>query len=181
VSGAIISDCGTYRYALWREWTTGEGTCLFVMLNPSTADASEDDPTIRRCIGFAQRWGYQRLAVGNLYALRATDPKALTRTPGPNPVGELMVESNGHTYANANDEWLRRLCMSPDTKRVIVAWGAHPDAQDRAAKVADVLTAHHFPVECLGRTKSGAPKHPLYLAADTEPQHFDPHSSAATR
>lgn len=175
--GAVLSDCGTYRYALWREWMTGEGTCLFVMLNPSTADASEDDPTIRRCIGFAQRWGYQRLAVGNVYALRATDPRVLKTAR--DPVGEygLLAASPRYTYDNRNDEWLRKLAMDPETKRVIVAWGANADPQ-RAAAVADVLTAHYFPVEHLGLTKAGAPKHPLYLAADTEPQHWDPHGRA---
>lgn len=172
MSGAVISDCGRYRYTLHREWLGGEGTCLFVMLNPSTADANEDDPTIRRCIGFAQRWGFNRLAVGNVYALRATDPKALKTEPY--PVGEPMPESNAHTYSNLNDEWLRKLCLDPDTKRVVVAWGANAEPR-RAAQVTDVLTAHHLPVECLGRTKAGHPKHPLYLRSDTPLEHFDPH------
>jgi hypothetical protein len=170
--GAVLSDCGTYRYTLEREWMTGEGTCLFVMLNPSTADASEDDPTIRRCIGFAQRWGYQRLAVGNLYAYRATDPKAMKVAL--RPIGEPLPAGHATTYGNVNDEWLRKLALKAD--RIICAWGANAEPQ-RGREVFDVLSAHSF-VEHLGLTKAGAPKHPLYLAADTEPQHWDPHAQA---
>lgn len=168
--GAVISDCGHYRYALTREWLGGEGTCLFVMLNPSTADASEDDPTIRRCIGFAQRWGYNRLAVGNVYGFRATDPKEMLAASY--PVGEPLPPSRVAEYDNQNDEWLRRLVLDPDTKRVICAWGANVEPR-RARAVTDVLTGDFFPVECLGLTKQGHPRHPLYIKADTEPVHFD--------
>ena len=146
---------------------------MFVMLNPSTADATVDDPTIRRCVGFAKRWGFNRLVVGNVYGLRSTDPKAL-KVEGAEPVGEPLPESHAHTYSNMNDEWLRKLLLGPEPpERVICAWGTHA-APKRAAQVFDVLSAHHFPIECLGTTKHGHPKHPLYLPGDTEPEHFDP-------
>src|SRR6185369_17379869 len=80
---AVISKCGKYRYSLRREWIGGAGTVCFIMLNPSTADASVDDPTIRRCIGFAQRWGYQILEVVNLYAYRATRPRDMFAAADP--------------------------------------------------------------------------------------------------
>lgn len=150
----VISEDGRYRYTLERKWMTGEGTCLFVMLNPSTADASEDDPTIRRCIGFAQRWGYQRLAVGNLYAYRATDPAKLLE------VDPLVA------IGPRDDFWLEAL--SRRAKRVVVAWGANGVALSRAPEVVRRLLERHPAVYCLGTTQNGAPRHPLYVKGDTE-------------
>ena len=79
---ALFSPCGTYRYRLTRRWAEGPAVA-FIMLNPSTADGSVDDPTIRRCIGYGQSWGYGALAVGNLYAFRATEPQELRRARDP--------------------------------------------------------------------------------------------------
>lgn len=179
MTSAVISDDGRYRYALIRDGLGGEGTCLFVMLNPSTADDTVNDPTIRRCIGFCKRWGYERLVVGNLYALRSSHPDALRCQL--DPIGEtglLRVNPDRYTYDNRNDEWLRKLCLDPDVKRVIAAWGNNVPDPRRAAEVFDVLTAHFFPVECLGHTATGAPKHPLArgkhrIPDDFEPVHFD--------
>lgn len=178
---AVISECGRYRYTLVRD--TGldnhEGTCLFVMLNPSTADATVNDPTIRRCKRFAERWGCARLTVGNLYALRSPNPRVLKTQPEPiGQSGLLRTDADRYTYDNLNDEWLRKLCLEPGVKRVIAAWGNNADPQ-RALEVFDVLTAHFFPVECLGLTAKGAPKHPLargkhYVSYDFEPIHFEP-------
>lgn len=156
--GAVISDCGRYRYTLEREWLTGSGTCLFVMLNPSTADASEDDPTIRRCVRFAQGWGYGRLTVGNLFAFRATDPNQLLHAA--DPIGP------------ENDRWLARLC--DQAQRIVIAWGAHPKAQARAeVAMRHVIDRHPYKRPfCLGATKSGAPRHPLYVPGDFEPIEF---------
>lgn len=148
--GAVISEDGTYRYALTRgDWLGGCGAVLFVMLNPSTADASVDDPTIRRCVGFARAWGFARLHVVNLYAYRATDPRELRGAA--DPVGP------------ENDEWIRRL--AEDSDEVVAAWGA--DKQASAPRVARVLSlVAPTPVSCLKLTKAGAPWHPLYVKAD---------------
>lgn len=97
MSGQLIPDggaaiAGEYRYKLWRvTGAPGTSVALFVMLNPSTADATDDDPTIRRCIRFARDWGHARLLVANLYALRATDPRALSRHPDPVGIGRAHV------------------------------------------------------------------------------------------
>jgi hypothetical protein len=162
---AVISECGTYRYALWRCWMTGDGQVLFVMLNPSTADASKDDPTIRRCVGFAQRWGYASVAVGNLYGYRATKPADLSRAD--NPVGEASPRRFGSIYRNENDNWLRKLALQ--SRRVIAAWGANEGpCSTRAAEVTDILAAYAGPIDALGFTKAGKPRHPLYVKGDVE-------------
>lgn len=154
---ATISEDGLYRYSLTREFPhlLGCGTCTFVMLNPSRADADQDDPTIRRCIGFAQRLGYNRLHVVNLYAYRATDPFQLWEVD--DPVGPL------------NDNVLRLAIW--DTDLLIAAWGAHAKS-DRVAEVRRMAMGGNgrYPFLCLGKTKDGAPRHPLYLPADAELQ-----------
>lgn len=147
-----------YRYTLTRGRWLGEGTVLFVMLNPSTADEHQDDPTIRRCVGFAQTWGYARLNVANLYALRATDPRDLFRHDDPvGPGNDLAVIQHAR---NAD--------------AIVVAWGAtqHPQPA-RADHVLDLLDAAHGRVWCLGLTPAtGQPRHPLYVAAATQPVVF---------
>lgn len=155
---AVLSDCGRYRYALWRDTGAlgGEGTVLFVMLNPSTADAETDDATIRRCVRFARDWGYARLAVGNLYAYRATDPNALGEVE--DPVGP------------ENDDWLLELQGSGAT---IAAWGANAWARRRECEAIALLTyGGSLGLDCLGQTKSLAPRHPLYVPATARPRRF---------
>lgn len=150
---AIISDCGTYRYALSRP-REGESAwypaAVFLMLNPSTADADNDDPTIRRCRRFAKDWSCEGLIVGNLFALRSTDPDQLLTHA--DPIGP------------DNDSWLRR--MTARSVTVVCAWGAHPMAVERGVQVARMLTDVGVSLFCLGTTKSGAPRHPLYVRAD---------------
>lgn len=151
--GTQFSPDRRYRYTLERKLGPQPTdrpplTVAFIMLNPSTADAEVNDPTVRRCIGYATDWGFERLLVGNLFALRATDPRELRRAK--NPVG---VE---------NDAWLRRIIEASDL--VICAWGSHSLAAKRA---------HEFfgdsPVRCLATTKDGHPRHPLYLRRDLTP------------
>ncbi len=164
---ATLSGCGRYRYALWRETGClgGEGTVLFVMLNPSTADAEQDDPTIRRCIRFARDWGYAKLAVGNLYALRATHPAALASSD--DPVGP------------DNDEWLTKLASNAWT--TILAWGAHPMAQRRSRDVLQLVeSCSGGTAQCLGQTKSLAPRHPLYVRASKHPEPFRRYAEAVS-
>jgi hypothetical protein len=148
---ATFSACHNYRYALWRQWADGPGV-LFVMLNPSTADAMHDDPTIRRCIGFAKSWGFGSLAAGNLFALRTPSPRVLAAAQS--PVGA------------DNDRWLRRLQRG--AALVLAAWGNHGRMLDRAVAVQRMLTD-----PCtLGLTRAGEPRHPLYVTGRTVPRRW---------
>lgn len=119
------------------------------MLNPNNADAIRDDPTIRRCIGFARRWGFGSVDVVNLFAYRTVDPRRLARLR--DPIGP------------ENDRHLARALRDADL--VVCAWGATPLAHARAAGLRKLLARRA--TLCLGRTKRGAPRHPLYLRADT--------------
>jgi hypothetical protein len=148
-SGASFSQCHRYRYALWRQWSDGPRV-LFVMLNPSTADATRDDPTIRRCIGFAKAWGFGSLAVGNLFAFRTPSPRALAACS--QPIGQ------------ENDRWLRKLQRG--AALVVAAWGNHGSLLERGAAVRALLANP----STLGLTARGQPRHPLYLSARAEPQ-----------
>ena len=167
--GAVISDCGQYRYSLNRSgWMGGTGNVLFVMLNPSTADASEDDPTIRRCIRFARDWGFASLSVGNLYAYRATKPDDLGLL-GQLAVGERARGNHyGPIYRNVNDNWLRSMALQAN--QIVVAWGANEGpVPARAARATEILTTHFGPfLKALGLTKAGHPRHPLYVRADAD-------------
>lgn len=149
---AVISDCSQYRYRLTRQWgdRSNPVACVFIMLNPSTADAAKDDPTIRRCISFAKREGCNLLEVVNLFAWRATDP------------GELP--SVGDPVGPDNDFYLRQP-YDDKPKVVVAAWGACPFAKDRAEYVLWKLLAG-IDVMCLGTTKAGHPRHPLYVKND---------------
>lgn len=145
---AGLSDCGAYRYWLRRSWNSGgDGrTVTFVMLNPSSADHEVDDPTIRRCMGFAKAWGFSTLSVRNLFALRATDPAELLNAQDPiGPLGDIEIQ----------------VATSADV--LVVAWGAKvPFGRDRRALV--LFGAKEL--FCLGVTKGGYPRHPLYVRAD---------------
>jgi len=147
---AIISSCGQYRYRLTRDphdlYAT-RGPALFIMLNPSTADAAIDDPTIRRCSSFAKAWDCAGLVVANLYALRATNPSDLWKHA--DPVGQ------------DNDMHLAALIREHET--VVCAWGANA-RPDRVAQVKAMFHRLSRPV-CLGVTAAGAPRHPLYISA----------------
>ncbi len=151
--GAIISNAEYYRYSLWRIWDDEKPLVLFIMLNPSTADAEEDDATIRRCIRFVQDWGYGGLLVGNLFGFRATQPSELLRQG--DPVGD------------ENDYWLGR--MMTKAEWVVAAWGAN-GTRTRALTIAGLAHDHDQPLFCLGETQDGQPRHPLRLAADTQPE-----------
>lgn len=144
---ATFDPARTYRYKLERHWGDA-APAVFVMLNPSTADAFVDDPTIRRCVAFARREGCGGLVVVNLFALRATDPKALRSHP--DPVGPL------------NDTFLSDARLLGSS--VIAAWGAHGSLHGRDEAVARLLAGRA--VQCLGVTKDGHPCHPLYLPGD---------------
>jgi hypothetical protein len=160
IPGATFDPTGAYRYALWRVWDAKRPPLVFVMLNPSTADGWRVDPTIRRCMGFAQSWGYGALTVVNLFAFRATCPRTLRQAD--DPIGP------------ANDLHLRNAVAS--AAAVVFAWGNHGCLHERDRAVLTLLLAQKrraFPALCcLGTTSAGQPRHPLYVRADTVPQPF---------
>lgn len=148
---AILSKDGLYRYRLGRIIDVEKkSTMMFVMLNPSIANAEMDDPTIRRCIGFAKREGMGKLEVVNLYAFRATQPADLFRAK--EPVGEDNLK---HIEQCAN---------SADI--IVAGWGTHGKDRIVVDAVCDVFKKIGKQVFCLGKTKEGYPKHPLYIRTD---------------
>lgn len=151
--GALISPCKRYRYRLWRAWSREEPVA-FIMLNPSTADGIQDDPTIRRCRGFAEMWGAGGLIVGNLFAYRATDPRELRRVD--DPVGQ------------DNDAALRQIAAK--ASKVICAWGAHGAYRNRDREVLEILRDMRVVPVALSFTKDGHPRHPLYLSYSATPK-----------
>lgn len=150
---ADISPCGRYRYRLTRTLTGPGLPLVFVMLNPSTADSSVDDPTIRRCIGFAERMGRSGIHVVNLFSFRTPYPEEL-RDAHRN--GVQIVGPRGDKVLDA----------LPGT--VICAWGPPkwPFVRERARVVAERITARGIPLYCLGTAKDGSPRHPLMLRGD---------------
>lgn len=183
-SGAEFNTTETHRYTLWRRWYPHQalaragflfgGTLVasdfaappwqapggaeplvcWLMLNPSTADAEKLDPTLRRCQGFTEAWGFKGFVVCNLFGLRSTDPEGLHSVK--DPVGPL------------NDEAIARVV---DRCAITVAgWGVHGTFGDRDTKVRELLGKR--PVWCLGRNKNGSPKHPLYVPAKVTPVSF---------
>lgn len=161
---AVLSSCGRYRYRLGREWADGP-TAVFVMLNPSTADALRDDPTIRRCLGYARAWGCGALVVTNLYAWRATDPAELWTAS--DPVGTDNDKYLSQAATLAAD------CHGP----LIAAWGANarPDRIDAVYSIPGMGR-----LSALAITKDGQPRHPLYLKADLTPRIWVPPANRPT-
>lgn len=163
-----FSPCRRYRYTLWREWSTFEmfDGCndgergsdrareylMIIGLNPSTADETKDDPTIRRCIGFAKAWGFGGLCMTNLFAFRATDPKVMKAAV--NPVGD------------ENDQWLFQ--MADCAGLILAAWGAHGSFLDRDKAIIRAIPKLH----CLRTNADGSPQHPLYVPAATIPVRY---------
>jgi len=147
--GAVISKNGLYRYSLWRIWDESKPKVMFIMLNPSTADGETDDPTIRRCMGFARSWGFGGILVGNLYAYRATNPKELYKAD--EPQGKM------------NPLFLSQMAKKSDT--IVCAWG---DCDFVKKQPKAPLIPSHAKIKVLGLNKSGTPKHPLYVPANVE-------------
>lgn len=155
--GALISECGTFRYRLWRRWDSKLAPLGFVMLNPSTADASEDDHTIRKCIGFAKRLGYGAIEVVNLYAFRATDPENL-RVAG-YPVGP---DNDAHI------EWV----AAHTEGQLICAWGSNAKGHARAEEVLGCIRQWGVKPLALRLNARDVPAHPLMLPYSCVPRPF---------
>lgn len=170
-AGATISSCGRYRYLLWREWrgthnpenwrwlgaNDGAGeplgepkACVFIMLNPSTADGTIDDPTIRRCVNFAKAWRFERLEVVNLFAYRATDPRVILSLPA----DEVIGPENQRYVENAVNK----------AGKVVCAWGSRGTYLGQGETVLGWCDG--APTFALRLTKSGHPGHPLYVKGD---------------
>jgi hypothetical protein len=157
--GALFSPCNRYRYTLWREWDKNwkitDGQVLFIMLNPSTADAQVLDPTVRRCLGYAIDWGFKRMMVANLFALRSTDPAALRQEQDPvGPDNDLAISVGAAT-----------------STLVVAAWGTHGTLKGRDQEVIGLIRKWKD-LYCLALTKEGIPGHPLYLKKDLKPALF---------
>jgi hypothetical protein len=151
--GAIISDCQRYRYQLTRSWD-GTASLPFVMLNPSTADASNDDPTIRRCMSFAKREGAGGIVVANLFAFRATSPSDMKAAADPfGPDNELTLRC------------LARAAVA-SSKLIVCAWGTHGDEFGTNLLAMAIFQQEGAQLVCLGKTKDGHPRHPLYVKGD---------------
>jgi hypothetical protein len=159
---AVLSPCGKYRYRLSRRWGS-EGPCLFIMLNPSTADASLDDPTIRRCIGFAKSWGHGELVVVNLFAVRATNPKDMFSADDP-------VGPDNMRHIKEAADYVVKGVYPEKGGPIICAWGANGSYMGQAETVLGWLKAVYVRPMCLTATKTGQPGHPLYLPKHYEPQ-----------
>ncbi len=162
LAGATISPCGRYRYTLWRKFKNKGSRLMWIMLNPSTANAVDDDPTIRRLISFSKREGAAEMFVVNLFAYRAADPKDLR-----------IVSKVGNDIAGPlNRETVERILYDSDT--CIVAWGNGGSMHRAGREMKKLLdefnnklcSLDRVPVVCLGVTKHGHPKHPLYVAAN---------------
>jgi hypothetical protein len=147
---AIFDTSNSYRYSLWRTWSACHPRIVFILLNPSTADEERNDPTIRRCIGFAQTWKFGSVEVVNLFAYRATDARMLLKID--DPVGE------------ENNYFLMRAVERCST--VVVGWGARGTLLGRDRQVMSLL-AGRKDVYCLGVTKDGQPRHPLYVRGNS--------------
>jgi len=154
-SGAIIE--GSYRYLLWRTWDVSRPRALWILLNPSMADEQLDDRTLRRCKTFSASWQFGGLEIVNLFALRTPYPRDLYQAA--NPVGE---ENEQYIIAAVR----RATC-------IILAWGAHGSYRERDRAALALIKAHTALAPCcLGVTRSGSPRHPLYIARNKQPFPF---------
>ncbi len=154
---AEVSDCRMYRYVLERIWDTSLLATVFIMLNPSTADAKEDDPTIRACVEFAKRWGTGGLTVINLFAFRSTSPEGLNHVFDP--------------FGPFNYRHVENVCKSRDVDRVICAWGSKLPKkwEDEGQTMLKHLHEINVIPYALKLNDDGNPRHPLYIKRDTKP------------
>ncbi|WP_290648480.1 DUF1643 domain-containing protein [Aquisalimonas sp.] len=152
-TGASFSECRLYRYLLWRRWAKGP-TVTFVMLNPSTADETTNDPTVARCQRRAVQWGYGGLFVVNLFAWRSTDPVALYG------LGDPVGPENDHTVRDA----------SRNSELVVCGWGNHGTLHNRGRQVLGLVRSEGVIPYALKITGAGQPGHPLYIGYAVQPQ-----------
>lgn len=175
----LFSPDRRYRYTLWRDWSKqideglhftedphldfypgkSDGYVQFIGLNPSTADETNDDPTVRRCIRYSKSWGFGAYCMTNIFAFRATDPRDMKAAA--DPIGP------------ENDRYLLEVAKSAGF--VVCAWGTHGAFKDRGNHVAELLRSNGIKPYCLKITQGGAPGHPLYLKHDITPMPYGKH------
>jgi hypothetical protein len=147
---SVWSPDNLYRYVLWRTFCEQpRNYVMFVGLNPSTADDTKDDPTLRRCIGFARAWGFDALCMTNLFAYRATDPR--------------QMKGYSRPIGHENDRWLT--ACAREANLVVAAWGTTGQFMARDEEVRSLLDDLHV----LDLTKGGHPRHPLYARGSSRP------------
>ena len=150
--GAIFSEDWAYRYLLWRKWEENLPSILFVLCNPSTADADKLDPTLRRCVAYAQEWGFGQMVIANIFAYRATDPEVMRRKV--DPVGPK------------NNEYIIEAAQRASL--VVAGWGNHGAFRRRGEEVLSILSPL-VDLHALRTTRAGHPSHPLYLPRTLRP------------
>jgi hypothetical protein len=162
-SSAIYSKCERYRYALTRGWNSSGPRLLYVMLNPSKATEAQNDPTIERCERRARALGFGAFRATNLFAWRETDPARLRKAPQPvGPANDRMILAS-------LENWLR-----DSSDLALCSWGVHGTLHGRAHDVALLMIGTGRPLSCLGTTRDGHPRHPLYVAYATSPVTWAP-------
>jgi hypothetical protein len=161
-SGATFSPCRRWRYLLWRRWDAAKPAANFLMLNPSTADEFQLDPSCTRARNYAERWGYGAVVVTNVFAWRATDPDDMKAAK--DPVGKQ------------NDAAI--LGAARKVGIVVCAWGNHGAHLERSAAVAGMLRDEGITLHALRVNASGEPAHPLYLPGRLAPRRWKAKSPA---
>jgi len=151
-NGASFSPCRKWRYDLWRIWDPSLQRVAFIGLNPSTADETANDPTVTRCINYAKTWGYGGMHMLNIFGYRATDPKDMKSVEDPVGIGNTGVVT----------------AIARECELIICAWGTHGGYRGRGKSMYHMLRSMKD-IHCLGTTKDGHPKHPLYLKKDLSP------------
>jgi len=148
-TGAELSQCRKYRYALWRIWDNSKPYAMFIGLNPSTANETQNDYTINCCISYARSWGYGGLCMGNLFAFRATYPR--------------VMKSSTDPIGSDNDAWLIKL--SKKAGIIVVVWGNDGSHMGRSRSVVDMIPN----LMCLGINDTGEPTHPIRASIHAKP------------
>jgi len=152
-NGAVFSSCNYYRYALWRIWDKSKPQIMFIGLNPSTADETNNDPTITRCINYATSWGFGSIYMVNIFSYKTTYPKELKNVS--DPIGK------------ETDIWIKRIYKR--SEMCIASWGNNGQLLNRSDEIRRLIPKMY----CLKITKSGEPSHPLYLKASLQPEIYN--------